>query len=141
MQSRRIVGDRAIALHVAKPDAHVHTDPVLLEHILLNLIRNAVDAVDHSPSAEVRLEAAATGTGFEWTVRDNGPGIAPADWVKVREPFFTTKAFGTGLGLPITDRLTRALGGALTLAAGTPRGIAATVRIPAEHNNPSWNRS
>ena len=64
-------------------------------------------------------------------VNDNGPGIPAEALSQVREPFFTTKASGTGLGLPISMRLAEALGGVLAIASGANEGTTVTVSLPA----------
>lgn len=128
--ARRIAGDRSIRFQVSKPDIALETDPDLIEHILVNLVRNAMDAVDSAPDGEVRISAEASGGEIEISVRDNGPGIPESDLAKVHEPFYTTKAFGTGLGLPISARLAKALHGSFDIRAASPRGTVASVRLP-----------
>jgi len=64
------------------------------------------------------------------TFTDDGSGIAPDDLPRVGQPFFTTKKGGTGLGLPIAQRIVERHGGKLVLAPAHPRGTIATVTIP-----------
>jgi C4-dicarboxylate-specific signal transduction histidine kinase len=107
-------------------------DRVSIEQVVHNLVRNAADAVETLPQDQ-RTVAVATGLedgAATIVVRDQGPGIAPADLPRLFEPFFTTKPNGMGLGLPLCERLVEAFGGRIT-AANVPEGGAVfTVRLP-----------
>jgi two-component system sensor histidine kinase HydH len=129
MHGRRLAGERPVQFTVAKADIEFETDPNLLEHILVNLVRNAMDAVEKSPDGRVDVTVKEHSGSVELTVRDNGPGIPACDVKRVREPFYTTKAFGTGLGIPISMRLTEALLGVFDLQPATPHGTVATLRF------------
>ena len=63
------------------------------------------------------------------TVSDDGAGMSPDVLAKVREPFFSTKTGGTGLGLPIADRIARAHGGALEIQSAPGVGTVVCVRV------------
>ncbi len=112
-------------------DFALRTDPHLLHEALLNLLRNAIEAVSGDPAGEVRLDAAAEpGNGAVIRLSDNGPGIPPEVRARLFDPFVTTKAAGAGLGLPISRKLVRALGGELELQPAQPRGTVAILRFP-----------
>lgn len=128
----RLTEGRVARLNVAGADIQLQTDPDLLEHILVNLTRNALDAVDGLPDGCVLIDAALRDGGVTVAVRDNGPGVPDAEIPKIREPFYTTKASGTGLGLPISIRLTHALGGVFDIHNDEAGGTVATVTLPAE---------
>ncbi len=107
------------------------TDPQLLQQALLNLVRNAVEAAGGRAGGRVRVEVSRPASGgVTLAVTDNGPGIPPQIRENLFKPFFTTKANGTGLGLPITRALVRALGGALRMEDGAPAGTVARVIFP-----------
>ncbi len=135
---RRLAEGRTVTLNVSKDEISFETDPNLLEQVLANLVRNAIDAVDGVPGGRVDVNAVASGNELAVTVRDNGPGIPEGDAEKIRQPFFTTKAFGTGLGLPISVRLTEALGGTFDIRSVGTGGTVATVRLPAKDEQ--WKR-
>jgi signal transduction histidine kinase len=103
----------------------IETDPDLLGQVLLNLVRNSIEAVGQEAEGEVRLVAESAGKGYRITVEDNGPGLPVEVRERLFEPFFTTKANGTGLGLSIARRLTEALGGRLEIGDRQPRGTKA----------------
>ena len=91
----------------------VYCDRIRLEQVLINLLRNALDATKtvKDPRIEIGIE---TGAQAVVTVRDNGPGVSDLD--KLFEPFFTTKkpGEGTGLGLAISSGIVADFGGRLT---------------------------
>ena len=112
--------------------AVVRADPVRLQQTLVNLIGNALDAVQDREAPELRLQARPNGTQVALEVIDNGPGIAAEALDHVFDPFFTTKepGQGLGLGLSISYNILRDLGGSLT-ARNLPEGGACfTVTLP-----------
>jgi signal transduction histidine kinase len=106
------------------------TDPGLLRQIVLNLVSNALDAVDRDGKVEVAARSA--GDDVLITVRDTGHGIAPDDLRRIFEPFYTTKGRGkgTGLGLAICRQLTAALGGSISVESTPGTGSIFSVRLP-----------
>jgi C4-dicarboxylate-specific signal transduction histidine kinase len=102
----------------------VYADPIQLQQVILNLVRNAIDAMAELPEhrREVVLSTCETADGeVEITVADHGTGLAPDATEHLFNPFFTTKPGGTGLGLAISRSIVRAHGGRLwhTPNAGT----------------------
>jgi signal transduction histidine kinase len=92
-----------VQLPAAPPMLNV--DPILIRHALFNLLLNAAHATDDNAGIEIRLEPQADpvsgAPGWSLTVADHGRGIAPEVMDKIFVPFFTTRADGTGLGLPV----------------------------------------
>jgi signal transduction histidine kinase len=112
--------------------------PVLVERIhaqqvILNLVRNAIDALqpvtDRPRVLTVRTEAE-EGGGVLLTVVDSGVGIDPEKLGRIFDPFFTTKPKGTGMGLTICHSIVKAHGGQLTAAQGKPHGMVFRVKLP-----------
>ena len=104
--------------------AVLDVDPDLLRRAVLNLVRNATDALAQLPAGAPRrivvsAEVDTDGTAV-LTVSDTGPGIPAEVAERIFNPFFTTRSTGTGLGLAIVHRIADAHGGAVTL--GTARG-------------------
>jgi signal transduction histidine kinase len=107
----------------------LEADPHLMHQVLLNLLRNAVEA----GATTVRLSAALDEAGFvQLSVHDDGPGIPDEAIDRIFNPFFTTRNTGTGLGLAIVHRIVDAHGGAISVhnAAAPRRGAVFTLTLP-----------
>jgi two-component system C4-dicarboxylate transport sensor histidine kinase DctB len=94
-------------------DIALPLQPQALEQVLLNLIGNALDALDGRAGAEVEVWVGRRSGALVLEVADNGPGIDPALREKITQPFFSTKPLGQGLGLglAIVSDLVVAAGG------------------------------
>lgn len=106
----------------------VMADPVRLTQALLNLLINAIQAVERKG----RVEASAW-VADGWVsvaVSDNGPGIPPEKLASVFDPYFTTKTEGSGLGLWIAQQIATAHGGSLSAQNGLSGGAVLTMRLP-----------
>ncbi len=129
----------------------VRIDPEHLRQVLINLVRNAVEAMKGAGAVTVSATRRAHG-GFvrgadegaapevvEVSVRDTGPGIDPSVQRNLFIPFFTTKASGTGLGLAICQRLVESAGGRITVrssGAGTTFTVALPVATATQSTDP-----
>ena len=93
----------------------VRGDAIMLQQVILNLTRNAIDAMSQSSADRRRLSIAAVGDreGVTLTVRDFGSGIAVEDEERIFLPFFTTRAEGMGMGLSICRTIVQTHGGRL----------------------------
>ena len=113
-------------------DARVEVDPVQIEQVLTNLMRNAVEAMAANPPgapaclAVIARNLPAENT-VEFCVSDTGPGIAPDICARLFEPFVTTKPTGMGMGLSVCRRIVETHGG--TIEAECGEGSGATFRI------------
>jgi len=110
------------------PDLIVLVDPPRIKQILLNLCRNAVEAM---PAGGVlSLRAASQNGEVVLEVSDTGVGVPPSDVGRIFEPFYTTKPAGTGLGLPVCRRVAEAHGGRLTFESRPGQGTTFRVHLP-----------
>jgi signal transduction histidine kinase len=118
-----------LELDIAAELPTVLADEGQLRQALLNLVRNAREAMPKGGRIAVRVREAEEG-GVLLIVEDEGPGIDVALRQHLFEPFFTTKSHGTGLGLAITQQIARAHGGSIDCEARRERGTRFTLRLP-----------
>jgi two-component system nitrogen regulation sensor histidine kinase NtrY len=110
------------------PEVTLEADPDQIEQLLINLIRNAVDAALLT-GGSVGVGWRKNGTHVEVRVEDEGPGLSNTENLFV--PFYTTKPGGTGIGLALSRQIAEAHGGSLTLENRTPEpGCEALLRLP-----------
>ena len=116
----------------------VHADRTLVQQVILNLVRNAIDAMNSTPPRARRLRLAMDLDGDSsvlLTVQDTGPGIAPEQSERIFEPFFTTKPTGMGLGLSICQTIVQDHGGNLRLAKTDSGGCKFEITLPIAASN------
>jgi signal transduction histidine kinase len=122
----------------------VRADAEQLRQVLMNLVMNAIQAVDGRGRVEVATrersgrpsttdisDLAAKAEWIEISVSDNGPGITPQVKKNLFVPFFTTKDKGTGLGLAISERMVVEMGGRIDVSSQAGSGSTFTVLLPA----------
>jgi signal transduction histidine kinase len=122
----RLTGGVDVAVEGAASAAG-HRDK--LRQVLVNLVRNGVEAAGEGGRVRVRLGA--RDGRAEVAVEDSGPGVAPADRPRLFEPFFTTKPRGTGLGLAVSRAIARAHGGDLVAGEAPGGGARFALVLPA----------
>lgn len=128
-----ILGHRLMGIdvvtHFGEPD-EIECYASLLNQALVNLLTNAIDAID--THGTITVTTGAEGSFFAVVVADTGRGIPEALRDRVFEPFFTTKPLeqGTGLGLSITYSIVKKHGGTLELLPGDSGGTKAIIRLP-----------
>ena len=105
-------------------------DRIQIGQVLINLIRNAVEAMEDSERRELVVATRALDDGVAITVTDSGPGISEEVAERLFQPFVTTKASGLGLGLSICREIVETHGGQLTVAAVAGGGTVFTVLLP-----------
>ena len=127
-----LLGDRAIAFEsrIEPADALIRADPELLEQALINLLKNAVEALDGCGSPRIELACVADEAQVTLSVADTGRGLPQVDPQQVFTPFFTTKAGGSGIGLSLARRIALAHGGVLVASSNRPRGTVFSLTLP-----------
>lgn len=110
-------------------------DPDKTRQVIINLVSNALDALEEAGGGERVIEVAAgrnlSGTATWVRVRDNGPGIPPERLERIFDPFYTSKEKGTGLGLAIAKKIAEAQGGSLEVESEVGRGTEFVLQLPA----------
>jgi len=113
----------------------VIVDAGQIQQVILNFVRNSLEALAAQPPAspQVAIGTAATSDQqVELSVRDNGPGLAPELLKRIFEPFFSTKENGTGLGLAISSTIARAHGGTVGYRPNEPAGACFYIVLPTQ---------
>ncbi len=127
------MNDVGVTLELAENLPMVQLDRIQIQQVLLNLVRNAVQALESTAGRhrEIHIVTALTAASeVEVQVRDNGPGVAAEFIPKLFLPFATTKSDGTGLGLAISRSIIEAHKGILDFANITPQGASFFFRLP-----------
>lgn len=120
----------SIVLETSPELPHVFGDPDQLKQVFLNLVTNAVQAMEDT-GGEIRISTRLDRDFVSVTIEDTGPGIPASDLPKVFDPFFTKRSEGTGLGLTIVHRIVDEHDGHIEMAS-SPAGTAFTVTLPAD---------
>jgi signal transduction histidine kinase len=103
-----------ISFSLRDSDLEVYADENLISQVLINLVKNAREAVADTPGGEIYINAARSqGRHIEICVTDNGPGIPPENLDEIFVPFFTTRRNGSGIGLSISRQIMKVHGGNL----------------------------
>ena len=108
----------------------VEVDPDQIKRAVLNLVDNAVEAVGGAGLVVVQTEWLAEAQRARIVVADDGPGIPPEDRERLFVPYFSTKATGMGLGLPIVHQIISDHGGSIRVEDNTPHGSRFVVEVP-----------
>lgn len=120
--------ERGVTLERAEvdPELRVRAERNRLEQVVLNLVQNAVEALEHTPSPAISLSVRPEGRKVAIRVADNGPGLSESVRDRLFTPFTTDKADGMGLGLVISRDIVAGFGGELTVE---PTAVGAAFRI------------
>ncbi|MGP9799212.1 sensor histidine kinase [Halomonas sp. 86] len=131
-QGRLRDGHVTVEQHWPKETLWVTGDLVRLEQVLVNLISNALHAMQETSEPRLILSAALNEKQVTINVMDNGPGIGDQHLTQIFEPFFSTKAPGSGLGLglSISSRIMDDLGGKLQAVNRDPTGACFIISLP-----------
>lgn len=121
-----------IKFHINCTDEQVTTDENILMQMILNLIQNAIEAMENKKEGNIWLRIWLDGNTLKLVIEDDGIGIPKDIRDRVFEPFVTNKTKGTGLGLAIVKRQLDALGGEIEIKDRKPSGTIVILSIPVE---------
>ncbi|HTZ17706.1 MAG TPA: ATP-binding protein [Dissulfurispiraceae bacterium] len=124
------IGNQITITSTVPPDIVLVSDREKLKQVLVNLIRNSIDAVDEGGFVEIEAEQA--GNKIIIIVRDDGCGMDEETKSRAFSSFFTGKAKGTGLGLAIVEKLTNALNGTIEIESAPASGTIVRLTLPSK---------
>ena len=123
-------------ISVVMPDQPLRVSgrPERFEQVIVNLLRNAVDATSEADHAEVELTVSQSDTSVIITVTDNGHGLGELQISDLREPFFSTKPSGKGmgLGLAISAQIIDEMGGTIHAENARTEGATFVITLPSQ---------
>jgi two-component system sensor kinase FixL len=112
-------------------DLSAFVDPILIGQVLVNLLRNADDALADTPEPQILVDVARAEPGVvRIGVADNGAGVAPEAVDDLFKPFYSSKPTGLGVGLSIGRTIVESYGGVLTYRPNEPRGAIFEFTLP-----------
>jgi signal transduction histidine kinase len=123
----------ALQLELSNPLPLALADPIQIQQVVLNLMRNAIEAMDEVPADQRTLTIRTAPTGanaVEVAVSDTGPGLSAEAFERLFHPFFTTKPQGMGLGLSISQSIVAAHQGRLWATPNTGPGVTFHFTLP-----------
>ena len=133
------MSSRNVRVHFAlgPKRSRVYVDGVQIQQVLVNLLRNALDAMEGQPTREITLSADLATPGFiRVSVADSGPGIDPDVASKLFEAFVTTKRTGMGVGLAISRQIIEAHGGRIWCERAAGPGAIFRFTLPLQQADP-----
>ncbi|RPE13813.1 GHKL domain-containing protein [Chitinophaga lutea] len=109
--------------HVSPDNIEIHADETQLQMVLINLVKNAMDALEHTEKPRIQVKGSmGNAQQIIIEVTDNGPGIEPEAQERIFIPFFTTKKKGSGIGLSLSQQIIQMHGGQLKVASPPEKG-------------------
>ncbi len=117
-----------IQVELENEEQELTVDAEKMTRVIVNLISNASEAMPKG--GQITIYSRTTEHGITLGVSDTGPGIAPEVLQKMREPFFTTKTQGTGLGIPICEKIVEAHHGKLSIRSKLDEGTTVEIELP-----------
>jgi signal transduction histidine kinase len=119
-----------VRLDMPQPDPVLDMDELLMRKMIIHLTRNAIDAMPEGGNLTITVRQQDGGVVI--TFADTGVGIAEAIQKRATDPFFTTKTYGTGLGLTLVEKIVAIHGGSFSLHQKPEGGMEASVSLPGE---------
>ena len=123
-----------VTLKLARNLAGAQIDAAQMQQVLVNLVKNAVQAM--TTGGSLTLQTGETSDGIWVSVADTGGGIPEEQINRIFEPFYTTKKKGTGLGLMIVQRIVRAHNGRIELESHEGQGTTFRIWLPLHEKKP-----
>ncbi|OBR66415.1 PAS domain-containing sensor histidine kinase [Paenibacillus oryzae] len=132
-ESEALLRNCEITFESLEPDAFIAVDVKQVKQVMLNMVKNALDAVEEVRSdrrGSIHISLSSDGQYVEFKIKDNGKGMDKAVMNRLFDPFFTTKQAGTGLGLSVSYRIIRNHGGTIRVDSREGCGTEFIIYLP-----------
>jgi two-component system nitrogen regulation sensor histidine kinase NtrY len=127
---RGLLSEIEIRTHFTDPLPRVSIDPEQIRRVILNLVDNAIEAMDRRGVIDIETRHDVKNSLVLVVVADNGPGIPPGEREKLFLPYYSTKQRGSGLGLAIVRRIVAEHGGSIDVTDNSPQGTRFAIELP-----------
>lgn len=101
-----------------------------LSQVIINIIKNSVEAIDNKKCGIIKINGSIKNNDLNIIIEDNGHGISKKNLAKIKQPFYTTKYRGTGLGVSLSDEIIKAHNGTLTYKSIEGIGTKVIIKLP-----------
>jgi signal transduction histidine kinase len=119
-----------VVTSVKPADLLIKVDPELIEQVMINIVKNAIQALEEKPEKQIKLSARRDSkNNVTIRIRDNGAGIDEEAISKIFIPFFTTKKNGSGIGLSLSKQIMRQHKGAIKVVSNLDEGTEFSLRF------------
>lgn len=115
---------------IALDEVFIEGDYNRLNQVFINMIKNSVEALDNTKKPKISLNHKIDGNKFIISIEDNGSGISESDMERIKEPFYTTKKNGTGLGVSLSCEIISAHDGTLEYFSKVNEGTKVVITLP-----------
>jgi len=129
-------GSHTVRLHFPSDPLWINGDRELLRHALVNLVRNAIQAMPTGGTVTVSAQPVSGDGQFLLTINDTGVGLTAEELKRLGEPFFTQRSGGVGLGFALARRIVTEHGGTLDASSTPGQGTTVAIRLPAHILDP-----
>lgn len=111
-------------------EIYINGDYNRLSQVIINIIKNSIEAIDNSKNGIIKIKDCIKDNSLNIIIEDNGSGISKKNLLKIKEPFYTTKNRGTGLGVSLSDEIIKAHSGTLTYESIEGVGTKVIIKLP-----------
>ena len=111
-------------------EIYINGDYNRLSQVIINIIKNSIEAIDNSKNGIIKIKDSIKDNSLNIIIEDNGSGISKKNLLKIKEPFYTTKNRGTGLGVSLSDEIIKAHSGTLTYESIEGVGTKVIIKLP-----------
>ncbi|MEE4165439.1 MAG: GAF domain-containing sensor histidine kinase, partial [Desulfocapsaceae bacterium] len=115
-------------LDLTGPDPEIEIDAEKIQQLFLHLFKNSIEAMIHGGTLKITADHDQDYVSI--TISDSGNGAAVEDLSQVTDPFYTTKTYGTGLGLTLVKQIVKQHNGELSISQNSPSGLKVIIRLP-----------